>query len=185
MTLVDLPGMTRNPVGGQPQSIMDDINAMVEEFISNENCIILAITPANSDLANSDALAMARKHDPDGKRTIGVLTKLDLMDEGTDACQMLEGRDYQLRLGYVGVVNRSQKAINESTPMKVAFEKERKFYEQHPAYLHMANRMGTQFLSKTINKVRLAAVGHPVPHSLATPQLILPSIEMTLCARCS
>jgi len=163
MTLVDLPGMTRNPVGGQPQSIMDDINAMVEEFISNENCIILAITPANSDLANSDALAMARKHDPDGKRTIGVLTKLDLMDEGTDACQMLEGRDYQLRLGYVGVVNRSQKAINESTPIKVAFEKERKFYEQHPAYLHMANRMGTQFLSKTINKVLVNHIKDKLP----------------------
>merc|ERR1711865_301000 len=107
MTLVDLPGMTRNPVGGQPESIMVDINNMVEDFIANENCIILAVSPANQDLANSDALAMARKHDPNGTRTIGVLTKLDLMDEGTDASMALEGRDYPLRLGYVGVVNRS------------------------------------------------------------------------------
>eukprot|EP00656_Telonema_subtile_P053169 TRINITY_DN761_c0_g1_i1.p1 TRINITY_DN761_c0_g1~~TRINITY_DN761_c0_g1_i1.p1 ORF type:complete len:782 (+),score=241.73 TRINITY_DN761_c0_g1_i1:134-2479(+) len=163
MTLVDLPGMTRNPVGGQPESIMKDINAMVEQYISNENCIILAISPANQDLANSDALAMARKHDPSGVRTIGVLTKLDLMDQGTDASDMLDGREYPLRLGYVGVVNRSQKAINERQPMKVAFADERKFFEQHSAYLHMANRMGTQFLSKTINKVLVNTIKDKLP----------------------
>ena len=54
---------------------------MINEFIKPENTIILAVTPANQDLANSDALKLARKVDPDGLRTIGVITKLDLMDE--------------------------------------------------------------------------------------------------------
>ena len=58
---------------------------MIEEFIYQENTIILAVSPANNDLANSDALKLARAADPDGQRTLGVITKLDLIDEGTDA----------------------------------------------------------------------------------------------------
>jgi dynamin 1-like protein len=153
MTLVDLPGLTRNPVGGQPESIMMDIRAMVEEYVKDENAIILAVSPANQDLANSDALAMARKHDPKGQRTIGVLTKLDLMDEGTDASKMLKGEEYPLKLGYIGVVNRSQKAINDGLPMSDAFRAERSYFENHPAYMHMSNKMGTAFLSHQINRV--------------------------------
>ena len=55
---------------------------MIEDYISEENTIILAVTPATADLATSDALKFAREHDPEGKRTIGVITKLDRMDEG-------------------------------------------------------------------------------------------------------
>ena len=58
---------------------------MIKEYIDQENTIILAVSPANQDLANSDALKLARTADPDGERTLGVITKLDLMDEGTDA----------------------------------------------------------------------------------------------------
>merc|ERR1711998_154269 len=85
------------------------------------------------------------------------------MDQGTDASGMLGGHDYPLRLGYVGVVNRSQKAINERQPMRVAFAEERKFFEQHAAYLHMANRMGTAYLSKTINKVLVNHIKDKLP----------------------
>lgn len=56
---------------------------------------------------------MAREVDPDCARTVGVITKLDLMDEGTDALEMLEGRVIPLRRGFIGVVNRSQRHINE------------------------------------------------------------------------
>lgn len=62
---------------------------MIKEFITPVNAIILAITAANTDLANSDSLKLARECDPRGERTIGVVTKIDLMDEGTDAIDML------------------------------------------------------------------------------------------------
>jgi dynamin 1-like protein len=80
LTLVDLPGLTKVPVGDQPSNISDMIREMVLEIISRPNCIILAVTAANGDLANSDGLQIAREVDPSGQRTIGVLTKLDLMD---------------------------------------------------------------------------------------------------------
>jgi len=163
MTLVDLPGLTLNPVGDQSETIVQDIKEMVANFVKNENCIILAVSPAINDIANSESLAIARKFDPLGERTVGVLTKLDMMDQGTDALNMLEGKEYPLKLGYVGVVNRNQKAINESVAMKVAHTEERKFFESHPAYMHMASRMGTSYLAKTLNKVLVNHIKDKLP----------------------
>lgn len=73
MTLVDLPGITRVPVGDQPEDIETKIRDMIMEYIKQSTCIILAVSPANVDLANSDALQMAQSADPEGKRTIGDL----------------------------------------------------------------------------------------------------------------
>ena len=107
LTLVDLPGLTKVPVKGQPQDVMDQIYQMVLKYISMPSSLILALTAANMDLANSDALKLAREIDPNGERTIGVVTKIDLMDEGTDAVDLLRGNIYPLKLGYFGVKNRS------------------------------------------------------------------------------
>jgi len=67
LTLIDLPGMTKVPVGDQPPDIEIQIRSMLLEFITSESCLILAITPANSDLANSDALKIAKEVDPQGE----------------------------------------------------------------------------------------------------------------------
>jgi len=87
--MVDLPGMTKVPVAGQPPDIDGQIRQLTYKFIAPPNTLILALTAANTDLANSDALNVAREVDPDGERTIGVVTKIDLMDEGTDALDLL------------------------------------------------------------------------------------------------
>lgn len=76
LTLVDLPGLTKVPVGDQPVDIEYQIRDMLLQFITKENCLILAVTPANSDLANSDALKIAKEVDPTGKNIIIVLTQL-------------------------------------------------------------------------------------------------------------
>lgn len=67
------------PVGDQPKDIEKQIRDMLLKYISRPSCVILAVTAANTDLANSDGLKMAREVDPEGTRTIGVLTKVDLM----------------------------------------------------------------------------------------------------------
>lgn len=67
LTLVDLPGITKVPVGDQPADIEYQIRDMIMQFICKENCLILAVTPANTDLANSDALKLAKDVDPQGK----------------------------------------------------------------------------------------------------------------------
>jgi len=69
LTLVDLPGLTKVPVGDQPADIEFQIRDMLMQFISRENTLILAVTPANSDLATSDALKLSREVDPTGKES--------------------------------------------------------------------------------------------------------------------
>ncbi|XP_078685137.1 dynamin-1-like isoform X39 [Branchiostoma floridae x Branchiostoma belcheri] len=152
LTLIDLPGMTKVPVGDQPPDIEQQIRDMLLQFITKDNCLILAVSPANQDLANSDALKIAKEVDPQGMRTIGVLTKLDLMDQGTHAGDILDNKTYPLRRGYIGVVNRSQADIDGRKDIKAALAAERKFFLSHPAYRHLADRMGTPYLQKTLNQ---------------------------------
>ena len=66
LTLVDLPGMTKVPVGDQPADIEAQIRDMLMQFVTKDNCLLLAVSPANSDLANSDALKIAKEVDPQG-----------------------------------------------------------------------------------------------------------------------
>ncbi|XP_049783592.1 dynamin isoform X3 [Schistocerca cancellata] len=152
ITLIDLPGLTKVPVGDQPADIENQIKDMLLQFITKETCLILAVTPANTDLATSDALQISKSVDPDGIRTIGVITKLDLMDEGTDARDILENKLLPLRRGYIGVVNRSQKDIEGKKDIKAALAAERKFFLSHPSYRHMADRLGTPYLQRVLNQ---------------------------------
>ncbi|KAK2437252.1 Dynamin-related protein 3A [Trifolium repens] len=153
ITLVDLPGLTKVPVGDQPSDIEARIRTMIMSYIKVPTCLILAVTPANSDLANSDALQMAGTADPDGHRTIGVITKLDIMDRGTDARNLLLGKVIPLRLGYVGVVNRSQEDILMNRSIKDALVAEEKFFRGHPIYSGLADSCGVPQLAKKLNKI--------------------------------
>jgi len=163
MTLVDLPGMTRVPVGDQPADIEKQIRSLILKYISAPSCIILAVSPANQDLASSDALDLARRVDPEGVRTVGVLTKLDIMDKGTDAVKILKNECIPLRLGYVGVVLRSQRDIMHSTSMERAKEAEAMFFKSHREYDEVANRCSTNVLAQKLNKVLVNAIREALP----------------------
>ena len=154
LTLVDLPGLTKVPVGDQPRDIERQIKEMVLKHIQKSNAIILAVTAANTDLANSDGLNLAREVDPEGQRTIGVLTKVDLMDPGTDVVDILAGRIIPLRLGYVPVVNRGQRDIDNKRPISYALEAEKGFFDNHKAYRNKSSYCGTPYLARKLNLVR-------------------------------
>ncbi|XP_061838078.1 dynamin-2 isoform X2 [Nerophis lumbriciformis] len=177
LTLIDLPGMTKVAVGDQPVDIEHQIRDMLMQFITKESCLILAVTPANTDLANSDALKIAKEVDPQGLRTIGVITKLDLMDEGTDAKDILENKLLPLRRGYIGVVNRSQKDIDGKKDIRAALAAERKFFLSHPAYRHMAERMGTPHLQKALNQQLTNHIRDTLPGLRSKLQSQLLSLE--------
>ncbi|XP_004306673.1 PREDICTED: dynamin-related protein 1A [Fragaria vesca subsp. vesca] len=152
LTLVDLPGLTKVAIDGQPESIVQDIENMVRAFIEKPNCIILAISPANQDLATSDAIKISREVDPKGERTFGVLTKIDLMDKGTNAVDILEGRSYKLQFPWIGVVNRSQADINKSVDMIAARRREREYFANSLEYKHLATKMGSEHLGRVLSK---------------------------------
>ncbi|KAL8910459.1 MAG: hypothetical protein Q9171_004253 [Xanthocarpia ochracea] len=163
LTLVDLPGLTKVPIGDQPVDIEKQTRNLISEYIAKPNSIILAVSPANVDLVNSEALKLARHVDPMGRRTIGVLTKIDLMDHGTNALDILSGRVYPLKLGFIGVVNRSQQDIQGNKSLADALKAEADFFRHHPAYRNMANRCGTQFLAKTLNTTLMTHIRERLP----------------------
>nr|GLL25129.1 dynamin-related protein 1E-like [Ipomoea trifida]GMC86634.1 dynamin-related protein 1E-like [Ipomoea batatas]GMC91250.1 dynamin-related protein 1E-like [Ipomoea batatas] len=163
LTLIDLPGLTKVAVEGQPESIVEDIENMVRTYVGKPNCIILAISPANQDIATSDAIKLAREVDPSGERTFGVLTKLDLMDKGTNALDVLEGRAYRLQHPWVGIVNRSQADINKNTDMIVARRKEREYFATSPDYGHLSSKMGSEYLAKLLSKHLESVIRAKIP----------------------
>ncbi|KAK5941087.1 vacuolar protein sorting-associated protein 1 [Knufia obscura] len=163
LTLVDLPGLTKVPVGDQPRDIERQIREMVLKQIQKPNAIILAVTAANVDLANSDGLKLAREVDPEGQRTIGVLTKIDLMDQGTDVVDILAGRIIPLRLGYVPVVNRGQRDIENKKRIDLALKAEKDFFENHPSYRNKASYCGTPYLARKLNLILMMHIKQTLP----------------------
>lgn len=205
LTMVDLPGLTKVcarlhlpahamrlqltsplaiqiPVGDQPSDIERQIRDLVFDYISKPNCIILAISPANVDLANSDSLKLARSVDPQGQRTIGVLTKLDLMDSGTHAMDILTGRVYPLKLGFIGVVNRSQKDINGNLSMLEARQNEQDFFRNHPAYRNISHRTGTKYLARTLNTVLMNHIREKLPDMKARLNTLMGQTQQELAS---
>lgn len=167
LTLIDLPGLTKVAVEGQPESIVADIDNMVKSYVEKPSSLILAISPANQDIATSDAIKLAREVDPGGDRTFGVLTKLDLMDKGTNAVDVLEGHAYRLVNPWVGVVNRSQADINRNVDIVAARRKEREYFQSSADYGHLASRMGSEYLAKLLSKHLEAVIKARIPSILA------------------
>ncbi|XP_022887405.1 dynamin-related protein 1C isoform X2 [Olea europaea var. sylvestris] len=167
LTLIDLPGLTKVAVEGQQESIVEDIEMMVRSYVEKASCIILAISPANQDIATSDAIKLAREVDPTGERTFAVLTKLDIMDKGTNALDVLEGRAYKLQHPWVGIVNRSQADINKQVNMIAARQKEREYFESSPEYGHLAHKMGSEYLAKLLSQHLEVVIRQRIPSIIA------------------
>lgn len=185
LTLVDLPGFTkvmeriklssyeflnlRNvftifqvPVGDQPEDIEQQIKELAMKYITNPNSIILAVTAANTDIATSEGLKFAKEVDPEGERTLAVLTKLDLMDRGTDANDMLEGRVIPVKLGIIGVVNRSQQDINDKVGIAESLKSEAIYLKKH--YPMLAEINGTHYLSKVLHQLLINHIHENLPN---------------------
>lgn len=163
LTLVDLPGITKVPIGDQPHDIERQINNLIRDYVAAPNCLILAVTPANVDLVNSESLKLAKEVDPRGQRTIGVITKLDLMDSGTHALDILLGKVYPLKLGFVGVVNRSQQDIQLNVTVKESLNNEDHYFKRHPIYRSIADKCGTRYLAKLLNKTLMNHIKEKLP----------------------
>ncbi|XP_069018413.1 dynamin-1-like protein isoform X4 [Embiotoca jacksoni] len=161
LTLVDLPGITKVPVGDQPKDIEIQIRELILKYISNPNSIILAVTAANTDMATSEALKVAREVDTDGRRTLAVVTKLDLMDAGTDAMDVLMGRVIPVKLGIIGIVNRSQLDINQKKSVADSIRDEYAFLQKK--YPSLANRNGTKYLARTLNRLLMHHIRDCLP----------------------
>ncbi|KAG8970558.1 dynamin-like GTPase mgm1 [Tulasnella sp. 419] len=156
LSLIDLPGYIQISSLDQPESLKDKISSLCEKYIKEPN-IILAVCAADVDLANSPALRASRKVDPLGLRTIGVITKMDLVPPETGA-SILEGNRYPLHLGYVGVVCKHSAAEARKAARGEAYSlstavaaKEDKYFSSHKDQFSSSSVMvGTDTLRRRL-----------------------------------
>ncbi|CAM4602546.1 unnamed protein product [Leuciscus chuanchicus] len=133
LTLIDLPGIARIATGNQPKDIEKQIKDLIEKFIKRQKTISLVVVPANIDIATTEALQMASKVDSTGQRTLGILTKPDLVDKGMEetVVRTVNNQVIPLKKGYMIVKCRGQQDINEKLGLVKALEKERRFFYEH------------------------------------------------------
>lgn len=126
--MIDMPGLTKIALKGQDENFPQMLENMSRTYIQNPNSILLAVNPANVDVANSEALRLAWEYDYKGERTIGVFTKMDLVEDPHTILKAFEGKAYSLKLGYYGVICRNQQEINQNMSIPLALKKEEKFF---------------------------------------------------------
>ncbi|ADM10976.1 dynamin [Encephalitozoon intestinalis ATCC 50506] len=163
MTVVDLPGLIKVPIGEQPEDIEIQVEDMVLGYAMKDSSIILALVNANADIATNEALKIAKKADPQLKRTLGVVTKIDLMDAGTDCMNILSNRNPKLALGYIGVINRGQQDIAKGVSINEAIHKESKYFKENPLYGKIYPNIGSEYLIKRLNEIFYEKAMESVP----------------------
>lgn len=181
LSLVDLPGYVQVASMDQPEELKDKIAALCDKYIRSPN-IILAVCSADVDLANSPALRAAKKVDPLGMRTIGVVTKMDLVEPAQGAAILANNR-YPLALGYVGVVCRAAKHHSRSLLKRangpgeegsligpIRAQEEAFFGGNREAFSHEGLQVGTDTLKKRLMHVleeSMASSLHSISNAVA------------------
>ncbi|EHK99432.1 putative protein msp1, mitochondrial [Glarea lozoyensis 74030] len=166
----NLPGYIQVVGHDQPAELKQKIADLCDKYIQPPN-VILAISAADVDLANSTALRASRRVDPRGERTIGVVTKMDLVD-ATRGAAILSDRKYPLRLGYVGVVSRVPQSSSSlfrkgSDNIASAITKnENAFFSAHP--LEFGPERGLAVGTTTLRKKLMQVLEQTMAASLAS-----------------
>ncbi|XP_073473355.1 uncharacterized protein [Aquarana catesbeiana] len=133
LTLIDLPGITRVALPNQPLNIGQQIKEMIIKYISRQKTIILAVVPSNVDIATTEALELAKQVDPKGNRTLGILTKPDLVDKGAEkeVMRVVRNLAYPLKKGYMIVKCHRQSGLQSNLSLEDSINNERAFFEDH------------------------------------------------------
>jgi len=189
LSLVDLPGLTMTALTdqGQPADIREQIADMLATYAAQERSICLAVMPARTDLEADMALHFVRQHDSQGARTLGVMTKIDLMNHGTDVGSYLTGnvpRDLQLKYGYFVAKSRSTKEVQAGMTMQEGYQAERAFFESHPVYktLVATKRLGVPNLASCLGNILVEQLKQHLPNIMREVDELAATAEANLSA---
>uniref|UniRef100_A0ACD5XJ06 Uncharacterized protein n=1 Tax=Avena sativa TaxID=4498 RepID=A0ACD5XJ06_AVESA len=157
LTLVDLPGITRVPVQGQPDDIYDQIARIIRQYIAPKESIILNVLTATVDFPTCESIRMSQQVDRTGERTLAVVTKVDRAPEGL--LEKVTMDDVNIGLGYVCVRNR----INDETYDQARVEEERLF-KYHPLLSKIDKDMvGIPVLAQRLMQIQATIIAKCLP----------------------
>ena len=166
MTLIDLPGITHLSMNDNQHDIHEATVKLVEKYIANDQMIILCVVPAVDDFANSEAIKLAKSVDPTGKRTLGVVTKVDLCKTDTKISEKLRGvgNNIKLELGFVAVRNRSPEDVMKGTSIPKLRELEKNFFETSSHFIGVDSQYwGIDTVIKRISELQMKSVDEFIP----------------------
>lgn len=182
LTIIDLPGIVRTTTEGQSDDVIGIVDNMLKHFLDKPRTCILAVLPANVDLATSEILQRASKVDPDGSRTIGVLTKPDLVDKGGEAevIKVLTNIKRPLQHGYFMLKNRSQEEVNQNISLADARKKELDFFAKSPYYEAAPEKLGIKALSSALTELLVQRIEIALPDIKAEVDAVLEKAQEEL-----
>eukprot|EP01041_Mallomonas_annulata_P010580 gene10580-22078_t len=168
VTLIDLPGFVKNPGKNEDRCIVNDTSDLCKVYLDNPLCVILAVIPANVDFHNSQIMADALEVDPSTSRTIPVITKPDLIDEGAEGgvVDLLLGRKtHDFSLGFHIVKCRGQKALDNGMDIPTGSKEEARFFQNTPPWEHVTDKtiMGVNNLGIKLADVQINMMRNAVP----------------------
>lgn len=163
LTLIDLPGIVHATTTGQSESMVSQVSELVDSYLQQERTLILAVLESHRDVATQDILTRARKVDPDGLRTIGVLTKPDLVEAGNEAgvMQLLRDNECPLLHGYYVVKGRGPS--DQTQPRDEALRADSAFFESGPFADAPSERCGVPALASKLSELLVAHIRKCLP----------------------
>ncbi|KAF9080697.1 hypothetical protein BGX23_001790 [Mortierella sp. AD031] len=163
LTIIDLPGFINTTLNAQDASLPDTIHAINSRYIKEPRTIILAVVQANVDLNTSKALSEAGKYDPEGDRTIPIVTKPDRIDNGLhpDWIDVILNRSKTMKLGYLVMRNTGYEDANKT--WDEARREEDKFFESDPWNAVAADRKGRVAVRKFLGNVLYEHISRELP----------------------
>ena len=166
LTVIDLPGIVRTATAGQDPAVISQVNDLIGGYLKQERTIVLAVVPANQDIATIDILERARIVDPEGVRTVGVLTKPDLVGPGSEGevLAVLRNERKPLKLGYVMVKCRSQKELDAGMGPVEARKAESAFFAEHPDWRQLRSPvLGVDRLTSSLTNLLVGRIQESLP----------------------
>lgn len=207
LTIIDLPGIAKVPVGDQPKNIEQITKDMTLKYINDPYTIILCALNVNQDISTSDALYIAKQIDYFGDRTLGVLTKVDLMDKGSNCKEILLNQLIKLKLGYIALKNRSKLDLERKVTIKEGIKNETSFFKNNEIYgkmdknlfginslikklLEVYNKMFFKHIKDIIDSINqhirrlnkeIKLLGEPVPNDLFEKNIFAKNLIKNFC----
>ncbi|NXS70567.1 MX protein, partial [Pandion haliaetus] len=181
LTLIDLPGIARVAMGDQPKDIGEQIKMLLKKIIGCKETLNLVVVPCNVDIATTEALKIAQEVDPSGERTLGILTKPDLVDKGTEESiiNIIRNLVIPLKKGYMIVKCRGQQDIHNKVALAAAIHQERKFFETHK-YFSVLMEEGRATIPHLAEKLTNELVRHIIKTLPALENQIREALQKTV-----
>lgn len=165
LSLVDLPGITKVPLKGSdhPENIEELTTELCIKYIKDPRTIILCTVQSNVDITTSDAIKLAQKYDKNGERTLCALTKVDLVDRGSDIRNTMANEDVPLKYGYIAVKGRSSADMKAKVTVAEGLKKEDQYFEKYYPDLYEQGLVGTRSLVTRLSMILSKNIQHSLP----------------------